>query len=190
MPRRFFRKVMPDVERVRQYRVLSMFGDRLFHPALWHLNRRSASGGVAVGMFCGLIPGPLQMLSAAIACVVLRVNLPVALVTTFYTNPLTIVPLYVAAYYIGARVMGTSKQHPMTLPPDWLWSDPVGSTERTVQWMLGLGPPLALGVFLLACLLAVVSYIVVRSIWGYQLRRIWHRRRRKTAAATRNISQP
>ena len=94
MPRKFFRKVMPNVDKVREMKALSMFGDTLFHPALWHLNRRSAAGGVAVGLFCGLIPGPLQMLGAAIVCVFLRVNLPLALVTTLYTNPLTIVPLY------------------------------------------------------------------------------------------------
>ena len=97
MPRKFFRKVMPNVDKVREMRVLSMFGDSLFHPALWHLNRRSAAGGVAVGLFCGLIPGPLQMLGAGIACVLFRVNLPVALVATFYTNPLTIVPLFAVA---------------------------------------------------------------------------------------------
>ena len=32
----------------------------------------------------------------------LRVNLPVALATTFYTNPFTIGPLYLLAYGIGA----------------------------------------------------------------------------------------
>ncbi len=183
MPRRFFRKVMPSVDRVREYRVLGVFGDRLFHPALWHVNRRSASGAVAIGMFCGLIPGPLQMLGAAIACVIARVNLPIALFTTFYTNPLTIVPLYVAAYYIGAWVTGASKTHPMTPPPEWVWSDPLGSMEHLGKWMVGLGPPLAVGVFILACVLAVLGYVVVRSVWGYQLRRVWHRRRRNAARA-------
>lgn len=90
MLRKYFRKVMPNADKVREVRALSMFGDSLFHPALWHLNRRSAAGGVAVGLFCGLIPGPLQMVGAAIVCVLLRVNLPLALVTTLYTNPFTI----------------------------------------------------------------------------------------------------
>ena len=53
MPRKFFRKMMPNVDKVREMKALSMFGDTLFHPALWHLNRRSAAGGVAVGLFCG-----------------------------------------------------------------------------------------------------------------------------------------
>ena len=50
----------------------------LHHPNLWHLHRRSVAGGVAVGMFCGLIPGPFQMIGAAIMSVLFRVNLPVA----------------------------------------------------------------------------------------------------------------
>ena len=37
-----------------------------------------------------------------VVCVVLRVNLPLSLVTTLYTNPLTIVPLYLLAYEIGS----------------------------------------------------------------------------------------
>jgi uncharacterized protein len=179
MPRKFFRKVMPNVDKVREMRVLSMFGDSLFHPALWHLNRRSAAGGVAVGMFCGLIPGPLQMLGAGIACVLFRVNLPVSLVTTFYTNPLTIVPLYLVAYQIGSFVLGASGTTPVTRPPDWNWSQPFGSAEAIGHWMIGLGPPLALGVLLLACLLAILGYLIVRGLWSVHLRRAWHARRRR-----------
>jgi uncharacterized protein (DUF2062 family) len=183
MPRKFFRKVMPSVDKVREVRILSMFGDSVFHPALWHLNRRSAAGGVAVGMFCGLIPGPLQMLGAGIACVLFRVNLPVALVTTFYTNPLTIVPLYLISYQIGAFVLGSSKLHPVTAPPDFDWSRPFRSAEAIGEWMVGLGPPLALGVFLLACLLSVLGYVVVRALWSVHLRRAWHARRRRAPAS-------
>src|SRR4030095_5966547 len=98
MPRKFFRKVMPNVDKVREMKALSMFGDTLFHPALWHLNRRSAAGGVAVGLFWGRFLCPWQMFVSAIVCVFLRVTLPLALVTTFYTNPFTIVPLYLLAY--------------------------------------------------------------------------------------------
>ena len=106
MARKLFRKFMPSVDKVREFRALGVFGDALFHPALWHLNRRSAAGGVAVGLFCGLIPGPLQMLGAAIVCLVARVNLPLAIVTTVYTNPFTIVPLYLLAYKIGSFALG------------------------------------------------------------------------------------
>lgn len=179
MPRKYFRKVMPSVDKVREVRALSLFGDRLFHPALWHLNRRSAAGGVAAGLFCGLIPGPLQMLGAAIACVLFRVNLPVALVTTLYTNPVTIVPLYLVAYQIGAFVLGASGQRPAAAPPEFDWSSPFASAQALGEWTIGLGPPLALGVFLLACLLAALGYLIVRALWSVHLRHAWYARRRR-----------
>jgi uncharacterized protein (DUF2062 family) len=183
MPRKFFRRIMPSVDKVREMRAFALFGDTLFHPSLWHLNRRSAAGGFAVGLFCGLIPGPLQMLGAGIACVLFRVNLPVALVATLYTNPLTIVPLYLVAYQIGSFVLGSSGAHPVATPPDWTWSEPLRSAEAIGQWMLGLGPPLALGVLLLACLLSALGYVVLRALWSVHLRRAWHARRRRAPSA-------
>ena len=177
MPRKYFRKVMPSVDKVREVKALGLFGDALFHPALWHLNRRSAAGGVAVGLFCGLIPGPLQMLGAAIVCLVARVNLPVAIVTTLYTNPFTIVPLYLLAYEIGAFVLGASGGKPAAPPPDWDWRAMVASANAVGEWMLGLGAPLALGVFLLACILAAIGYFVVRIAWSVYLRMAWRQRR-------------
>jgi len=183
MPRKFFRKWMPSADKVRSVRGLSMFGERVFHPALWHLSRRSAAGGVAIGLFCGLIPGPLQMLGAGLACLAFRVNLPIALVTTLYTNPLTIVPLYLVAYQLGALVMGSSGHGKVAAPPDWNWSNMAASAEAMGHWMIGLGPPLALGIFLLASLLAVLGYVVVRGAWSIYLRRTWHARKKTRSVA-------
>jgi uncharacterized protein (DUF2062 family) len=183
MPRKFFKRYVPSVEKVRQVRALHLFGDALFHPALWHLNRRSAAGGVAVGMFCGLIPGPLQMLGAGIAAVLFRVNLPTALLTTLYTNPITIVPLYLVAYQIGSLVIGAAGAQPPAPPPDWVFADPIGSLRSLGDWTVGLGAPLALGVFLLASLLAAAGYVIVRVLWNIHLRRAWIARRRRRRAA-------
>ena len=105
MPRKYFRKYLPSSASIRENRYLSFLGSALHHPNLWHLNRKSVAGGVAVGLFCGLVPGPLQMLSAAVFSVLFRVNLPVAVILTWYTNPFTIVPLYYVAYKLGMYSM-------------------------------------------------------------------------------------
>jgi len=181
--RSFFKRYLPSVEKVRAVKALAMFGDALFHPALWHLNRRTAAGGVAAGLFCGLIPGPFQMLGAGIAAVLFRVNLPVALATTLYTNPLTIVPLYLVAYQFGALVLGATAGRAAAPPPDWVWSQPIASAQAYGHWMIGLGAPLALGLFLLACTLAIVGYIAVRMLWSARLRRAWLARKRQRASA-------
>src|SRR5204863_7130467 len=131
MPRKFFRKYLPSHESIRQNRYIARFGTLLHHPNPWHLNRHSVAGGVAIGMFSGLVPGPLQMLTAAILAVPLRVNLPVALATTLYTNPLTIGPLYVIAYWIGTLFV-PGDGAPFSHPPGFDWSN-LRSEEHTSE---------------------------------------------------------
>ena len=90
--RKHLKKHLPNHEAIHNNRWLRPFRNSLLHPRLWHLNRHSAAGAVAAGMFCGLIPGPLQMIGAAICALIFRVNLPLAMFVTLYTNPFTIVP--------------------------------------------------------------------------------------------------
>lgn len=178
--RKHLRRYLPDHETLRANRWLAMFGDTLLHPRLWHLNRHSAAGAVAVGLFCGLIPGPLQMLGAAALCIILRFNLPLALVTTLYTNPLTIVPLYLVAYQMGKLVVPGAGGE-FIAPPEWdhqsftLWAG------QLIDWMAGLGKPLALGVLLLAAVLACTGYFAVRTGWRVYLVRAWRNRARHRA---------
>jgi len=50
--------------------------------------------------------------------------------------------------------------------------------------MLGLGAPLALGLFLLGARLALFGYIGVRVLWSVHLRRSWAVRKRQRAASS------
>ena len=118
MPRKHFRKYLPSHAWIRGRRYLGPFRAMLDHPNLWHLNRRSVAGGVAIGVFAGLIPGPVQMLCAALLAIPVRVNLPVAMATTLYTNPFTIGPLYLIAYAIGKPFTGESG--PPQPVPEWI----------------------------------------------------------------------
>lgn len=174
MIRRRLRKLLPDVDKLRAHKALGVFGEHLFHPALWHLNRRSVAGGFAAGLFCGLIPGPLQMGGAALVALWLRVNLPVALATTLYTNPFTIVPLYLVAYRLGLLVL---PGHASLVPPaPVLSADIAMSLASLTDWAGALGTPLLVGVPLLAALLALSGYLAVRIGWGAYLRLAWRRR--------------
>lgn len=65
-PRKLFRKYLPSHQSIRENRYLKFFGTALQHHSLWHLHRRSVAGGVASGLFYGLVPWPLRMPSAAV----------------------------------------------------------------------------------------------------------------------------
>jgi len=173
--RKKIRRFLPDHAVVRDNRWLQPFARTLLHPRLWHLNRHSAAGAVAAGLFCGLIPGPLQMLGAAICCVLFRVNLPLALVTTLYTNPFTIVPLYVVAATLGGVFLGNGGDA-FAPPPDCDWHHPADCMQALSAWMVALGKPLMVGLPLLATLLAIGGYLVVQVAWRWHLRRAWRRR--------------
>ena len=179
MPRKYFRKFLPTHQSILDNRYIALFGSALRHHNLWHLNRRSVAGGVAAGMFCGLIPGPFQMLGAAICAVVFKVNLPVAMATTLYTNPFTILPLYVVAYFLGGVFIGGADTVAVSEPPDFSLAHIVDSLQQLANWAISLGKPLVLGLVLLALILAILGYAAVRAAWRMQVIHAWHVRARR-----------
>lgn len=185
MPRKLFRKYLPSHESIRSNRYLRFLGNWFHHPNLWHLNRKSVAGGVAVGLFSGLVPGPLQMLTAAILSVLFRVNLPVAVILTWYTNPFTIVPLYYIAYKLGVAVTGGAAAQPPRADLD-LFGTPLAEWLPALgSWLASLGKPFLLGLFLLALLLACAGYLLVLVGWRAHVAFSWQRRLRSRAAGQR-----
>ena len=136
---------------------------------------------MAIGLFCGLIPGPLQMIAATLLAVLLRVNLPVALFATLYTNPFTIVPLYMLAYQLGAWVSGAHNGLPISQLafPELHW---LGWGSELVNWLMRLGKPLLIGLPLLAGGLAMIGYVVVRLTWRMAVVLKWRARKRRRTA--------
>lgn len=133
------------------------------------------AGGVAVGLLCGLVPGPLQVLSSVPLAVLLRVNLPVAVFSTFYTNPFTILPLYVLAYEIGAWVSGV-KNGGVKVDlafPELHWDSWLGDMW---DWLLKLGEPLLIGLPVLAICLSIAGYFAVRVAWRVAVVLKWRAR--------------
>lgn len=176
--RKFFREKLPGRDGVLQNRWLKPIRHWLHHPNLWHLNRHSVAGGVALGLFCGLIPGPFQMLGAAFLAMWLRVNLPVALATTLYTNPFTIVPLYLLAHRIGLLLTGGDMQLTITEFPELSWQ---AGFEPVWQWLLTLGKPLLIGLPVLSIGAATIGYFAVRLAWRWSVLWRWHKRSKRIA---------
>lgn len=177
VPRKLFRKYLPEPEAVLARPWCAPFRPWLSHPSLWHLNRRSVAGAVAIGLFCGLIPGPFQMLGALLMSIPLRRNIPVALAVTLYTNPFTIVPLYVLAYGYGRLLLGDGAAADIA-PFEWNWENLVDSVAGLSHWATSQGKALAVGLLALAITLAVLGYLVVDVAWRAYVIASWRKRSR------------
>ena len=186
--RKFLRRYLPGHEAIRDSRWLRPFSGSLLHPELWHLTRRSAAGAVATGLACGLIPGPFQMLGAALVALIFRVNLPLALFVTLYTNPLTIVPLYLLAFEIGRWTLGATDAR-FVAPPELVWPEVMNWFSGLVDWAAGLGKPLGVGLLLLASTLAASGWLAVQVGWRLHLMRAWRARGAARAAREQKSDQ-
>jgi uncharacterized protein (DUF2062 family) len=178
LPRKLFRKYLAQRDVLLARPWLAPFRRWLSHPSLWHFNRRSVAGAVAIGLFAGLIPGPFQMLGALLLAVPLRRNIPVALAVTLYTNPLTIVPLYLLAYAYG-RLLLRGRWEADVVPFEWDWGNFLGSVEGLWHWMLTLGKPLGIGLVALALTLALLGYFAVDLAWRGYVAAAWRQRARR-----------
>jgi uncharacterized protein (DUF2062 family) len=170
--KRRIRKYLPEPEAVLARKWAAPFRPWLGHPNLWHFNRRSVPGAVAVGLFCGMIPGPVQMLTALLFAIPFRSNIPLAMFVTWYTNPLTIVPIYLVAYELGRLLLGYAEPQAPIRPPEWAWT-----LAGMWQWVMSLGKPLGVGMVALALVLAAAGYLVTALGWRWRVLHAWRRRR-------------
>ena len=80
MPKKLLKKLFPNLDSIRNSQSLEMFGHAGREPNLWHLNCRSVSRAVAVGLFCAFVPIPGQMVLAAALAIILRANIPISVI--------------------------------------------------------------------------------------------------------------
>ncbi len=155
MPRKLLRKLLPQRRQMSGEWYLRPLAAVLHDPALWALHRKSIAKALALGLFIALLPLPGQTVLAALAAVWIRVNLPVTVAAVFVTNPITIVPIFVTAYRLGAGLLGVEPQ-PLTIDLSFGWL----MAELTRYWQ-----PLWAGSLLLAALTAAVGYLFANLAW-------------------------
>jgi uncharacterized protein len=178
MPRKFFRKYLPSQESIRRHPHAVHLRMHLHHPNVWHLNRRSVSRGVAVGLFAGMVPGThiAKFPAAALLAIVLHANLPVAVTTTLYMNPLTVGPFVLLAYGVGTLFSPGDAAALGPVPVvDWLHF--AGWLRALFGWVLAAGKPLAIGLAAFAVALPAAGYVFAQLAWRAYVTLAWRRRR-------------
>lgn len=137
---RKLKKWLPSAEAIKNQPGLKWLHFLLHQPDLWHFNRRAVAGGVAAGLFVAFLPLPFQMLLATLLAVLCRVNIPVAVASTWITNPFTFIPITFLITRIGGWVSGD-------------------------QAVKALGKNFLIGLPIVSIVAAGVGYLLVRFLW-------------------------
>lgn len=169
MPRRFFKKFALKREQLREQWWLAPFDHLLHDPNLWGVRRRTVVPAFALGLFIAYLPIPGHMLIALLVAMTLRVNIPVAALTTLVSNPLTMGPMYFAAYELGRKLLGQAPR-PFQFEMTFAWL----ADRFVIIWQ-----PLLLGCLLLGTILALVGYVALDVIWRASISDYLARRSRR-----------
>ncbi len=179
MPKNLIKRYIPTPERIAQLPGIHRFGSRITEPMLWHINRRSISGAMFLGMFCALIPLPGQMLIAAFFAILVRVNLPLSIALTWLSNPFTMVPILYSSYWIGAHLCGVPmlgigqiKDAFLALSNQFFSTGSIPASHGVFSFTAML-----VGLFVEALILATLGTILVRALWRYHVISAWRARR-------------
>lgn len=180
MAKKLITRFLPSKETITAQKGLGIVKRWLHDGNLWQLNRRSASGAFAVGIWVAFIPVPFQMALSAAFAVLFRVNLPLSVALVWLTNPLTMPPIFYATYRLGAWII-----QPPALTEgklfSWYW---IKNYLLNWQWLTEHWHEVAehlqaflLGNLLCGTLLALLGYGGIRLLWRCSVARQWRQRR-------------
>ncbi|GLP94882.1 ATP-binding protein [Paraferrimonas sedimenticola] len=128
-------------------------------PNLWHINRRSAAGALAVGLFMAWMPIPFQMVFAAGFAIFFQVNLPLSVVLVWITNPVTMPVMFYLAYKLGSILLGEEvDSYHFEL-----------SFSGLIESFSQMGPAFFLGCLVLGVLSAALGFGLGRLLWRYSV---------------------
>jgi uncharacterized protein (DUF2062 family) len=187
MQRHYRRIVIRLYRRFRHPRLLKnsrgmrWFARHFLDKSVWRPTRHTFAGGLAVGLFVMMLVIPGQMPLALLIAALLRVNIPIAVVACWVTNPVTMAPVAWWEVEFGnwlIRLTGLGD------PPPLGWHEIKAMTEMVSSWstlwefFAKLKPwagSLYLGGVVLGGLLAPVGYAVSYLLWDLLLT-LTHRR--------------
>ena len=169
MPRRFFRKFAVKRHEFSEKWFLSPFRHLMHDHRLWAVRRKNVVPAVAVGAFFAFMPFPGHPIWASFASLALRINVPIAAITTFISNPLTMGPMYFLAYRFGAWILGVEQQDvEIEMSFDWV-----------AHSLIHIWQPMLLGCVLLGTASALVAYVTLDLLWRSSLGSYKTRKREK-----------
>jgi uncharacterized protein (DUF2062 family) len=144
-------KLKPTPKDLNKYK--SFFVDQCY----WANDHQSIARGVAAGLAGSVIPG-FQIFYAAILVFLLRGNLPIALLFTLITNPLTVAPITYFIYFIGTIILGNTNNDFIFKPFRWDFSSINAFWVNVIAWASQFGKGFLVGLPIVSICLGIIGY--------------------------------
>jgi uncharacterized protein (DUF2062 family) len=163
--------------------------------------------GSAIGLFIAMTPTiGVQMILALLLTAMFRVNKAIALAMVWISNPLTLIPLYYANWWLGHQIVQTTAVEGQSAVRARIAeiSDSIGGMtnliahtfdsafwSKVLKLVWSLGVELWIGSFLVGSVCAAVGYLI--TLWGIKFYRQrfprprFLRRRARDAAAQASL---
>ena len=159
----WFSAHFPTREGLEKNRWVRPFAHLVLRPGLWRFNRRSVPRGVALGLFAGILVPFAHSFIAAVSAVFTRANVPVAIVTTWSSNPFTWPLIFPGAIFVSGR---------LGLRVDMVSYEALRAKDagigEWIGWLLSdAAPALLFGLFVIATVLASVGYLATSFGWRW-----------------------
>lgn len=152
MPKKIIKKIMPD----KNNKLLKMFGDKI-SPELFTANRKKILLSVFIGVFISFLPIPFQMGIIGFFAILLKVNLPIAVILAWISNPLTMPVIFFAEYKLGSFIINGT--------PLFEFSNMVNdfSLDKIHHYLMEM----FLGAFIFGAFFGILSVLIVSLIWKF-----------------------
>lgn len=180
--RRWIKQWLPKPESLNNEKSLGWISKWLHtHTYLWQINHRSVARGVAAGLLVAFIPLPIQILLAAILAVLIRANLPTAVVATLVSNPITFLPITYLIYKVGTLVTQANgidvaaKINALHIN----WNSFSEFWQSLLSWVYALGPSYFIGLAITSVAAAILGYFLTYLIWSISVRLKWLSRKKR-----------
>ena len=172
---------IPTRDALEANRFLKPFAHRLLRSELWRFTRRSVPRGVALGLFVGVMIPLAHFVVAAFLAVFIRANIPSALAATFIGFPVIYLALLALAYKIGEFLLHVDAMTGIQPISETMQTT---QTDHLLQRLTGAGLETALGLLVIASVLASLGYVLSGIFW-----RLWVARRRRMRLAARRLAR-
>lgn len=158
--------------KLKQSPTMRWFARHFLDKHVWRPTQHTFAGGMAVGLFVTVQLLPIQMPTAAILAAIFRVNIPIALVMCWASNPATLAPIAWVENWVGTWLM-----HHFGDPAVLEATAAIAQEPEALAKGIAFAKAMFLGGVFVGGALSPLGYIVTYITWGALER--WNRFRRE-----------